>query len=107
MSWEDELDDLARQRGPALVPTPDDSAEAFVSVIGVAVSRVGDVTFVLGSLLDAQDPSGSSDRVLWRAEADVLPMPFHVVELAGRRVGFWSMPSYTGDEPVRVLVADE
>ena len=78
------------------------------------MERVGEVTFVRGARYDAD--SGETVRALWRTEADgswvevapddVVPVPFHLVELGGRAVGFWSMP-YRAAEPARVLVEDD
>lgn len=95
---------------------PLDSAEATPgSVTEATVARVGDTTYVLGAryMADADETVGA----LWGTEpdgtwvavpaADVVPVPFHPVELGGRRVGFWYPPPYSSDGDVRVLVADD
>ena len=98
---------------PPVLP-PDAAGDAPGSVTDATVAQVGDVTYVLGARYEGA--SDGSVRALWRTEPggswvevapdDVVPVPFHLVELGGRAVGFWSM-SYRGGEPVRVLVEDE
>ena len=98
----------------APVLPPDAGGEAPGLLLDATVERVGEVTFVRGARYDAD--SGETVRALWRTEADgswvevapddVVPVPFHLVELGGRAVGFWSMP-YRAAEPARVLVEDD
>lgn len=101
----------------APVLAPDEAADAAGSVIDAAVARVGDVTYVVGSRIGERDPAGPQLRAVWRTNADgvwvavpaddVVPVPFRLVDLGGRQVGFWYPLLSSGDGRVRVLVADE
>ncbi len=98
---------------PPVLP-PDSTGDTPGSVGDVRVARVGDITFALGARYDAATEGWV--RALWRTEPDgswveveadgVAPVPFHLVELGGRTVGFWSLPYVSDADPVRVLVAD-
>lgn len=98
---------------PPVLP-PDSTGDTPGSVGDVTVARVGDITFALGARYYAATEGWV--RALWRTEPNgswveveadgVVPVPFHLVELGGRTVGFWSLPYLSSDEPVRVLVAD-
>lgn len=99
---------------PPVLP-PDSTGDTPGSVGDVTVARVGDITFALGARYYAA--TEESVRALWRTEPDgswveveadsVVPVPFHLVGLGGRTVGFWSLPYASDDDPVRVLVADD
>lgn len=136
MSWEDELDHLARERGPALVgyaylltgdlhTAQDLVQEALVRTFvrrrsGAGVESLE--SYVRRTVLNVYRDlyrrrrtwAGVRYLVAERSwyEAvpaeDVVPVPFRLVELGGRQVGFWSplLDLDEGEGEVRVLVED-